>query len=158
MSILDWGKSAPKRHGKPEQVEQEAIKKLLLAIGAKFYVAGTKRKRDDYQGTMQTPGLADLPLVFLPKFKRLAPDVRPSTAEAMRATEPMYQLVVIEMKSPEAHRKKGGGLSAEQKELKHYCDLAGIPYIHGDAKRVVQWLIEHGYLRAEQVATHWVQP
>ena len=34
--------------------------KLLKTVGAAVYKIGTKRKKDDYQGTMQTPGIPDL--------------------------------------------------------------------------------------------------
>lgn len=136
----------PRRHGKPEQKEQEDVKKLLHALGAKFWVAGTKRKRTDYQGTMMTPGLPDIPFVFLPR--------RGARAGYSQVT--LYDLVVIEMKSPQAHQKRDGGLSVEQAEFKRFCDLAGITYVHGDAKAIVQWLVEQCYLRADQVATHWM--
>ena len=138
-----------RRH--PERDEQEAVKRLLIAIGAKFYIAGTTRKRGDHQGTMQTPGLADMPLVFLPRYKRAGLD-RPDDGGY---PETMYELVVIEMKSPTAAKAKSGGLSTVQAELKHYCQMAGVPYIHGDATAVVQWLIDHAYLRADQVAHYY---
>jgi hypothetical protein len=43
-----------------EKAEQQAIVDLLRLIGAKVYILGTKRRKGDYQGTMQTPGIPDL--------------------------------------------------------------------------------------------------
>jgi hypothetical protein len=41
----------------PEKAEQAGIVKLVRALGGRVYVLGTRRKRGDFQGTMQTPGL-----------------------------------------------------------------------------------------------------
>jgi hypothetical protein len=82
--------------------------------------------------TIQTPGLPDMPLVFLPK-------------------RPGYQLVVIEVKSPTAAKTKSGGLRPEQLEVKRLCEEAGVPYIHGDLDAIIAWLIAHQYLKANQV-------
>jgi hypothetical protein len=49
----------------PERVQQAHIIRLVRTIGGVVYVLGTVRRRGDYQGTMQTPGISDL-LVFLP--------------------------------------------------------------------------------------------
>jgi len=123
----------------PERHEQEAVKKLLLALGAKFWVAGTVRKRGDYHGTMQTPGLPDIPLCFLPK-------------------RPGYLLVVIEVKSPAAAKTATGGLKPEQVEVKRLCEAANVPYIHGDLNAIIAWLVMHGYLKASQVPHYRVTP
>lgn len=139
---------AKPRH--PERDEQETVKRLLRSLGAKFWVAGTTRKKGDHPGTMQTPGLADIPFVFLPRRHGHG-------EELIRTKFALYDLVVIEMKSPEAARSKNGGLSEEQLELQHYCELAGITYIHGDAKAITQWLIGNRYLRADAVA-HYYAP
>lgn len=152
MSLAAYARAVTRTRRRPvkhEQAEQEAVKTLLLAIGAKFWVAGTKRKHGDYQGSMQTPGLADLPLVFLPRHQRAGLTRDESLARGY--PEHAYELVVIEMKSPGAARSKTGGLSPEQRDLQHYCELSGTPYIHGDANAVIAWLIQHGYLRKEQV-------
>ena len=124
----------------PERAEQEAVKRLLLTIGAKFWVAGTVRKKGDHPGTMQTPGLADMPLVFLP----IKNSVR--------------QLVVIEVKSPKAAKTKSGGLRPEQRELQVCCWEAGVPYIHGDLDAVIAWLVEHEYVKASQFPHYRVTP
>ena len=127
----------------PERAEQAAVKKLLAVMGAKAYVAGTTRRKGDHPGTMQTEGLPDMPLVFLPAFKLKTP-LAPGTPPLM------YELVVIEVKSPAAHRTKWGGLSPFQREAKAYCLGAGVPYVHGDCNAIIDWLIRRGYLRANQ--------
>lgn len=124
----------------PERREQEAVKRLLKTIGAKFWVAGTVRRKGDHPGTMQTPGLADLPLVFLP--------VRNGAR----------RLVVIEVKSPKAAKAKSGGLSVEQRELQQCCWEAGVSYIHGDLDTVIGWLVVHEYVKASQFPHYRVTP
>ena len=128
----------------PERREQEAVKKLLKAIGAAVWVAGTVRRHGDHPGTMQTPGLPDLPLVFLPAFK-LTPPPAPGVPPLL------YELVCIEVKSPAAAKLKWGGLTPEQRGVKAYCAGAGVPYIHGTLDDVIQWLVQRGYLKADQV-------
>jgi hypothetical protein len=141
--------------GQPERAEQEAAKKLLAAMGAKFWVAGTTRRAGDYQGTMQTPGLPDLPLVFLPRFKRYKEG---TDMHLLDQTLGMYELVVVEMKSPAAAKTKHGGLSPFQRECKAYCLGAGVPYIHGDLDALIGWLIHHSYLKPEHVPHYRLPP
>ena len=43
-----------------EKEIQADIVKLLETVGAAVYKIGTKRKKGDHQGTMQTPGIPDL--------------------------------------------------------------------------------------------------
>lgn len=140
-----------RRRGKPEEVEQEHVKQILRSMGAKFWVAGTRRKKADYQGTMQTPGLADLPLVFLPR--RIG-----KSATLGAPTYTLYDFLVIEMKSPAAMKKKYHDRSREQMELAELCKLAGVNYVCGDAKTVVQWLIQYEYLKRGSIAAHWMEP
>lgn len=131
-----------RKPGQYERREQEAVKRLLRALGAKFWVAGTVRRIGDYHGTMQTPGLPDLPLVFLPRHK--LPGY--ATGDGMP-----FQLVVIEVKSPAAAKSKNGGLRPEQHDLLTFCGAAGVPYLHGDLNAIIAWLVEQGYLRASQL-------
>jgi hypothetical protein len=131
------GVYAPTRRGKPEQFEQEKAKRLLASLGARVWVAGTKRKKTDHQSTMQTPGLPDLPFVFVPR--RISGGMS-------------YELLVIEMKSPEAARKSNKGRSPEQLDFARFCELAGVHYFCGDCDGLIGWLISHGFLRADQVA------
>jgi hypothetical protein len=56
-----------------ERAEQSHIVQLLRTVGGQVYVLGTTRRRGDYAGTMQTPGLPDL-LAFLPVKRSLETD------------------------------------------------------------------------------------
>jgi len=123
----------PRRRAKPEAAEQEKALRLLRSMGARVWVAGTTRKRGDYQGTMQTPGLPDLPFVFLRRGDG-------------------YTLLVVEVKSPTAARSIRAGRSPEQLEVARLCELANIHYFCGDCDGLIGWLISHGFLRADQVA------
>lgn len=134
----------PRRRQKPEAAEQEKALRLLRSLGARVWVAGTTRPRGDYQGTCQTPGLPDLPFVFLPQ--RIRDDAR--FGDQTRT----YTLLVVEMKSPTAARGKTRGRSLEQVEFATLCELANVHYFCGDCDGLIGWLISHGFLRADQVA------
>lgn len=141
---------SPKRgRSKPEAAEQEKLRRLLLAMGAKFWIAGTTRKKGDHPGTMMTPGLPDVPFVFLPRRVGMI------DSELRKERFTLYDLLVVEMKSPVEYRKKEHGRSKEQIEFAHYCELAGINYVCGDFDVVVRWFIKHGYLRADQVPHYY---
>lgn len=90
----------PPRARVSEKQEQAAIVDLLRAIGATVYVIGTKRRKGDHQGTMQTPGIPDL-FAFLPLHK------------AKVANAPTF--VWIEVK------RTGGKCSAAQIEFERNC-------------------------------------
>ncbi len=124
---------AARRRGAPERAEQQKALRLLRSLGARVWVAGTTRKAGDYQGTMQTPGLPDLPFVFLPRAGACT-------------------LLVVEMKSPTAARAKHAGRSPEQVEFAQLCELAHVHYFCGDCNGLISWLISHGFLRDDQVA------
>lgn len=134
----------PIRRRRPEAAEQEKALRLLRSMGARVWVAGTTRKRGDHQGTMQTPGLPDLPFVFLPATRR--------GSLAFRGHERDRVLLVVEMKSPTAARGKTRGRSPEQVEFARMCELANVHYYCGDCDGLIGWLISHGFLRADQVA------
>lgn len=123
----------PRRRSQPERAEQEKAKALLRSIGAKLWVAGVTRRKGDHPSTMMTPGLPDLPFVFLRRGGA-------------------YVLLVVEMKSPTAARSKDCGRSSEQVVFAHLCELANINYFCGDCDGLIGWLISHGFLRADQVA------
>lgn len=61
-----------KRLRLPEKAVQQQIVHLLRSLGAHVYEIGTRRRRQDYPGTMQSPGIPDL-VAFLPP-PVLAPD------------------------------------------------------------------------------------
>jgi hypothetical protein len=49
----------------PEKSIQHQIAGLLRTVGARVYNIGTRRRKGDFQGTMQTPGIPDV-LAILP--------------------------------------------------------------------------------------------
>lgn len=123
----------PKNTTRLEKGEQLAIRELMLTLGAKEYVLGTVRRKGDYAGTMQTPGLPDLQF-FLP-------EKRPAFQVARTR-----RFIVVEAK-----RSKGGRFSSEQIEYRGLCAAAGVDYIGGCLDDVIAWLLAEGYLKADQV-------
>lgn len=132
--------SRPRRNNSPlEKDEQLGIRKLMLQIGAREYVLGTKRRKTDFHGTMQTPGIADLQF-FLPE---------------RRPTFVLYRsrrFVVVEAK-----REKGSRFSPEQIEYRDLCAAAGIDYIGGCLNDVIAWLVAETYLDPKNLP-HYRQP
>ncbi len=120
----------------PEKLEQQQIKQYLQGLGAKVYVLGTRRRRSDHQGTMQTGGLPDL-IAFLHQRTYQG-------AVAVQAPGARVALF-IECKA------KGGRMSDDQKELRALCQAAGVPHVVGGLDDVIAWLVEHNYVRAYQV-------
>lgn len=117
---------APRRQ--PERAAQAAIVRLLAAVGCAVYVLGTTRRRGDYHGTMQTPGLPDL-FVFLPRG---------------------LGTLWIEVKAP------GGRLRPEQRLFRQRCVEAGQPHVVGGYQAVVDELRRCGLLRDDQVPAYRV--
>ena len=105
----------------PERVQQQHIVRLLRTLGAEVYVLGTVRRRGDYPGTMQSPGLPDL-LAFLPRGKE-------------------RRQVWIEVKA------SNGRLSPPQLAFREHCRGGGIEHIVGGVDSVIAWLVAEGYLR-----------
>lgn len=124
-----------------EKVEQAHGVQLLRTLGAKVYVHGTHRKRDDFQGTMQTPGTPDIE-AWLPA-PRIVP--RPHAAQ-------LRWLLKWEVKAA------GGRLSPEQREYQELCNDADVEYLVGDYNALVSWLIESGYLSSANVPHYRVPP
>lgn len=129
--------------GHPERAEQTKILNLLRSLGAEVYVSGTTRRRGDYQGTMQSPGIPDIE-AFLPR-----PRYQPF------GDGPERRLLKVEVKAPArvvAGRKRAKGrLSQEQEDYRDLCLAAAVDHVHGDVDDVIAWLIAHGYLRPESV-------
>jgi uncharacterized protein (DUF2342 family) len=113
-----------------ERQEQGAIIGLLRQVGGLVYVLGTVRKRGDYPGTMQTPGLPDL-IAFLPQ--------RRSTTPGSIVTP--RQLLTVEVKA------KGGRLSPAQVTWQRVADEAGVEHVVGGLDAVIAWLTARGYLK-----------
>lgn len=105
-----------------ERVVQAQIVALLRSLGAKVYVLGTVRRRGDYQGTMQSPGIADL-LVFL-----------------------RGRQLWVECKAA------GGRMSPAQVEFQALCGMAGVAHVVGGVDAVLAWLVDAGIVKADNVA------
>jgi hypothetical protein len=129
-----------------EKAEQAHIVQLLRSIGGAVYVLGTRRRRGDHQGTMQTPGLPDV-IAFLPTREhaciRLVVD---------GVSLPLKRLFVcVECKAT------GGRLRPEQRAFRDFCRDAGIQHVSGDFDAIIAWLIDFGYVQADQFP-HYRQP
>ncbi len=109
-----------------EKAEQQTIVELIEVLGGRVWVLGTRRRRGDHPGTMQSSGLPDL-VAFLPR--------RVDSPYAMP-----YELLVIECKAA------GGRLRAEQRELQTFCQQSGTAHVTGGIDDVTAWLEAHGYI------------
>lgn len=118
-----------------EKVEQANIVRLLRSLGAAVYVLGTTRRRTDHHGTMMTAGMCDL-VVFMKTRGGVS-----------------HQLLLIEVK-----RTRGGRLSAEQAQFRGLCLQAHVHHIVGGLDVVMAWLVDHQYLRGDQVAHQHAAP
>ena len=127
-----------------EKSEQAGGVKLLMLLGAKVYVLGTRRSRgkpcpkcgtfvDEHQGTRQTPGIGDV-LAFLP------------ARDGVR--EPLWW---------EAKRPINGRLSSAQREFRDLCLAARAAHCVGSCDDLINWLIENRYLRDSQVPHYRVR-
>jgi hypothetical protein len=125
-----------------EKNEQLAIRELMLRLGACEYVLGTKRKRGDFQGTMQTPGIPDLQFFLPEKRARFDANATPFTR----------RFVIVEAK-----RERGGRFSPAQQEYRDLCAAAGVEYIGGCLNDVIAWLIAEGYVKGDSVP-HYRRP
>lgn len=110
-----------------ERSVQQQIVHTLRVLGATVYVSGTTRRKGDFQGTMQTPGIPDLE-AFLPG----------------RGPHPPC-LLKIEVKAV------GGRLRPEQAQYREHCLRAGVAHVVGGLDDVLAWLIREGYIREDQV-------
>lgn len=115
----------------PERHEQNSIRGLLTSLGGTVFVLGTTRRKGDFHGTMQTPGLPDL-IAFLPGRDN------PGAHGAMT-------LLVVECKS------KTGRLRPEQAVFRDLCLRSDVHHIVGGVDDVLKWLIDRGYVKASDV-------
>lgn len=120
---------------RPEDIEQTGIINLIRSLGGKHYTLGTRRRKGDHQGTMQTPGIGDV-YGFLPP-----PRTRPNDP---------WSAFWVECKAP------GGRMSEAQKEFQAYCGKAGVHHIVGGIDVFIGWLIAGGWLGSDQVAHYRV--
>jgi hypothetical protein len=119
----------------PESVEQAHIVTLVRSIAGKPYVLGTRRRKGDHQGTMQTPGIGDV-YAWLP-------------APRLKAGVPTF--VWFEVKGT------GGRLRPEQTEFKQLCEIAGVPHVVGGLDAAIAFLCSGGWISAANLP-HYKQP
>jgi hypothetical protein len=132
-----------------EKIQQGFIVQLYETVGAKVYVLGTRRPggsrcrkcgefNPEHQGTCQTPGISDL-IVFLP-----FPPGRDSFQQ------PTKVLLFHEAKAKDAHGRMNE-MSDEQRELRELVLASCNEHVVGDLDAAIAFLLERGYLRADQV-------
>lgn len=116
-----------------EKVEQAHGVQLLETLGADVWVLGTRRRRGDYQGTMQTPGIADVFAVMPCHLVGIhdAPERRALWWEA---------------------KAVGGRLSDDQERFQRCCREADLWHVVGPFDALVEALVGAGYIKAESVA------
>lgn len=142
---------APKPRAPLEKSEQRHIEELLTKLGAKVYHVGTHRRREDYQGTMQTPGIPDV-LAFLPKPLLMPPGRLTPAHElifARRAT-----IVFIEAKRRGEKIKPGSA----QDEFREFCAYADVLHWTGTLDNVIAGLIAGGWLSPGSVPHYRLPP
>ncbi len=108
-----------------EKVVQAGIVKLLRSVRGQVYVLGTHRRRGDWPGTMQTPGIPDV-MAFLPP---------PSCMSGP------WTLLCVECKA------KSGRLREAQQTFRDLCINANVWHVVGGIDAVITWLTARGYLR-----------
>lgn len=123
-----------------EKGEQQHGVELLTRLGAKVYVSGTRRKKGDYQGTMQTPGIPDVE-AWLP----------PPPDTDTRVEGPLRYVLKWECKAA------GGRLSSDQTIYRQLCLDAGVSHVVGDFNALIAWLVDAGYVKAASFP-HYRQP
>ena len=118
-----------------EKEIQADIVKLLKTVGAAVYKIGTKRKKCDHQGTMQTPGIADLcAFVPVPAWAGGAAGV------SYKRKSPWVQLWV-EVKRP------GEKMSEAQFQFRLNVREAGCEHVTGGVPEVLDWLKARGVVK-----------
>ena len=125
-----------------EKVEQAHGVACLRTLGAQVYVLGTSRRKGDYPGTMQTPGLPDV-LAVLPSLTGPARPTRPAC------------LLFWEVKS------ERGRLRPAQAEFAALIASAfawslTVDHVTGTFDVLLSWLVREGYVKGENVAAHRV--
>jgi hypothetical protein len=110
------------------KVAEQHGRQLLVSLGHEVIKFSTTRRRGDYPGTMQTPGVPDYG-IWLKPIRGLG--LRWAWWES----------------------KAGRGvLSPAQRKFQVNCERAGILYVVGDLDALIAWQVVLGYLRPDQVA------
>ena len=118
------------KRNQPERQEQVNICNLTRSLGGRVWVLGTTRRKGDYQGTNQTPGLPDLWLVL------------PS-----RNGHPAMG-IWWEVKAPNGKRTE------EQMQFAEACQGAGVHYGWGPLDTYIAYLRYWDRLRPDQIGAH----
>lgn len=114
-----------------EKAEQAHIVQLLRSIGAKVFVSGTVRRRGDFAGTMQTPGIPDVEAFLPPRWDC-----------------GLWRVLKVEVK------RVGGQLRPEQAEYRDLCSRANVAHVIGPLDAVIAWLAAEGYVKTSQFPTY----
>ena len=118
-----------------EKHEQADTVRLIETVGGTPYVLGTRRPKGDYQGTRQTPGVADV-IAFLPPKPRRSPYALADVSEAGHA----WTLVMVEQK------RSKGRLTPAQKRFRELCKLAQVDHVVGGVQEFAVYLRHKGIL------------
>lgn len=130
-----------------EKFEQADIEQLLTKIGGKVYHIGTKRRKGDHQGTMQTEGIPDV-FAFLP--------ARPisQAARSYGITQTVGPVPVwIEVKRKGERIRPG----TEQEGFRLLCVSSGLRHWTGTLDDIIRELVDGGWVRADSFP-HYRQP
>jgi hypothetical protein len=114
-----------------EKAEQAAIVDLVRKTGGKAYILGNTRRKGDYPGTMQTPGIADLWLELGAVVRR---------QDALLPVGLWWEV-----------KAQAGRVRPEQLEFEASCQRTGTPYGRGTCNDFIAWLVAQGRLRPDQV-------
>lgn len=119
----------------PEKAVQAHGVQLLQMICGRdaVFVSGTRRRRGDFHGTMQTPGIPDVE-AFLPERRNLP-------------------RIVLKWEC----KAEGGRARPEQLRYRELCLAANIAHVLGDFDALIAWLCDRGYVKASQFP-HYRQP
>ncbi len=115
-----------------EKVEQANGVTLLRSLGGRVWVLGTRRRRGEHPGTMQTAGIADVK-AFLPA--------------------PRYPHATSRPQGLWWEAKRTGGVRSDaQLMFADCCATTGEAYVCGDLDALFAWLVGAGYLLEDNIA------
>jgi hypothetical protein len=120
----------------PEKAEQASGVTLLRSICGydAVYVIGTKRRRGDYQGTMQSPGIPDV-FAYLP-----APRFHPSPFPADWLIPLWWEVKAAD-----------GTLRKQQGVFREMSRRARVNHVVGTLDALIEFLVAGYWLKAENV-------
>ncbi len=121
-----------------EKQEQANGVALLRTLGADVWVLGTRRRKGDFQGTNQTPGIPDV-YALLARHLRDT-DVIPRVGGRV----PLWWEV----------KAVGGAVRPEQLHFATVHQASAVGYVRGTYDDLIAWLISAGVLKPENVPHH----